>query len=86
MIENADYQLIPADNDDQWNVRILTGDFIETVFSFGKLKVAGEELQFTYDLHYSPIEELKEDDLDLQFVVKEILVSVLESAIGTEKE
>jgi len=84
MIENTDYELIPGE-DDIWNVRILTGDYIETVFSFGKLKVVGEELHFTYDLEYSPIEELEESDLDLQETVKAVLVSVLESAVGNQQ-
>ena len=30
MKENVDYELIPCIVDDRWNVRILTGDFVET--------------------------------------------------------
>lgn len=78
MIENTDYELIP-DGDENWHIRIKSGDFIETVIQFGALKLQedGEYMTFNYDLVSSPIDELKEDDLDLQLVVKEILISVL---------
>ena len=83
MQENIDYELIPVEDDDHWQIRIKSGDYIETMFSFGKLKVVDEEyMQFSYDLIYSPIEGLEEEDLGLQEVVKQILVSVMESAIG----
>ena len=87
MIENVDYELIPVEDKDNWHVRVKTGEYIETVFQFGALKVeeGGEYMNFSYDLVYSPIEGLKEDDLDLQQVVKEILISVLESAVGQQQ-
>lgn len=78
MIENVDYELIP-DGEENWHVRVKTGDFIETVIQFGALKLQedGEYMSFNYDLISSPIDDLKEDDLDLQLVVKEILISIL---------
>ena len=36
MKENKDYELIP-DEGDSWQVRILTGDFIETVVQFNTI-------------------------------------------------
>ena len=62
MQENIDYELIPVENEDHWQIRIKTGEYIETVFQFGKLKVVNEEyMNFSYDLIYSPIEDLNED-------------------------
>lgn len=82
MIENVDYELIPVEDKDHWQIRIKSGDYIETVFQFGKLKVVDEEhLQFSYDLIYSPIDGLEEEDFGLQEVVKEVLISVMESVI-----
>ena len=44
--ENVDYELIPSDDpeDDAWSVRILKGDFVETVFQYGAIKLNGEDL------------------------------------------
>lgn len=81
MQENVDYELIPVENQEHWQIRIKTGAYIETVFEFGKLKIVDEEyMNFSYELIYSPIEELNEEDTDFQYVVKEILMSVMESA------
>jgi len=83
MQENIDYELVPLDDDDHWQIRIKTGDFIETMFSFGKLQVVDEEyLNFSYDLIYSPIDGLDEEDPALQEIVKKILISVMDSALG----
>ena len=87
MQENIDYELIPTEDDDHWNIRIKQGDFIESVIRFGSLKMSEDDyLHFDYDLIYSPIEDLKEDSQELQEVVKEILVSILESAMGKFSE
>lgn len=84
LVENIDYELIPVENDEHWQIRIKKGEFIETIFQFGKLKVENEYLHFDYNLIYSPIDELTEQNKSLQNVVKDILFSVMESAIGNE--
>ena len=43
MQENVDYELIPVENEEHWQIRIKTGEYIETVFEFGKLKIVDEE-------------------------------------------
>jgi|TARA_A200000159_G_C7299985_1_gene329637 hypothetical protein len=84
MQENVDYELIPVENEEHWQIRIKTGEYIETVFEFGKLKIVDEEyMNFSYDLIYTPIEDLNEENTDFQYVVKEILMSVMESAMST---
>lgn len=85
MKENIDYELIPVEDQDHWNVRIKTGEFIETVFNFGAIKVSddGEYLNFNYDLVYSPVEGITEDNLELQETVKSILMTVLENSLDT---
>jgi len=38
MKENKDYQIIPSEeHSDAWEVRILSGDFTETVVRFGSI-------------------------------------------------
>ena len=36
--ENVHYELVPG-NTDHWDIRVLKGDYIETVFNFGAIKV-----------------------------------------------
>ena len=84
MIENTDYEFIPAD-DDKWHVRILTGDFIETVIMYDKLQLVDEELHFNYEVIFTSIDELNEEDKDLQKVVRDILFDIIERAVGSEQ-
>lgn len=84
LIENVDYELIPSDNDG-WGIRILKGEFIETVFSFGSLKVDGTEddplMSFDFGIVSSPDDDLVTENVDLQLTVGDILLSVLKTAI-----
>ena len=44
--ENVHYQLIPAedtDNPQAWDIRILEGDYIETVIRFGNVALNEEK-------------------------------------------
>ena len=76
--ENKDYELIPG-NDEHWHIRIKTGEYIESVISFGAIKVNEESLEMNFDftLHYSPDDDLSVDDIDLQKYAGKILESVL---------
>ena len=76
--ENKDYELIPG-NDEHWHIRIKTGEYIESVISFGSIKVNEESLEMNFDftLHYSPDDDLSVDDTDLQKYAGKILESVL---------
>ena len=76
--ENKDYELIPGD-DDHWHIRVKTGEYIESVISFGSIKVNEESLEMNLDftLHYSPDDDLSVDDTDLQKYAGKILESVL---------
>lgn len=81
--ENEDYELIPGTGEN-WDVRLLTGPFTETVISFSELRVSedAEHLNFSFDLVSSPDPELTEDNVDLQLHVGDTLNSILESAAG----
>ena len=84
--EGVDYELIPCEdvgNDQAWDVRILRGDFIESVIRFGNIKFNEETdcLNFNFLVVSSPDGELTEEDSGLQTHAGDILQSVLEDAI-----
>lgn len=76
--ENVDYELTPA-NFDQWHIRIKQGDFIESVVSFGTIKVdeEGDSLNFDFTLHSTPDPDLTVDNIELQRYVGKILESIM---------
>lgn len=81
--ENVDYELIPG-ADDHWHIRIKTGEFIESVISFGAIRVKDDEmLNFDFYLHSSPDPELTDNDLGLQKYVGKILESVIVNNINS---
>lgn len=84
MIENTDYEFIPAD-EDRWHVRILTGDFIETVIMYDALKLVEENLRFNYTVMFTSIDGLDEEDPGLQKVARDILYNILDTASKEEE-
>jgi len=62
--QNEDFELIPSDDKDWWNVRILKGHYTETVIRFGSIAEVKDkdELNFSFEIVSSPIEGLVEDD------------------------
>ena len=67
--ENKHYEIIPDKEDDQaWNVRILSGMFTETVLKYGVVKFNGKkkDMTFNFDIVYTPDKELTVSDLKLQ--------------------
>lgn len=81
MQENVDYELVP-DDDNGWNLRILTGPFIETVFKFGLLQVTedGEHLRYNTDIISTPNDEISDDNEDWHQATGDILINILERA------
>jgi hypothetical protein len=82
MKQNEDYELIPGEGEN-WDIRILTGEFVETVLNFSKLRVTedGENLSFNFDIVSSPDPLLKADEnVDLQNTAGMILSNILEEA------
>lgn len=85
-LEGIDYELIPAtddyERDQSWDVRILKGDFTETVLRFGNIAFNGENdcLNFNFVLISSPVSDLSEADENLQDQAANILANILEEA------
>lgn len=83
--ENVDYELIP-NKKDHWDIRILRGIFVETVINFGVVRMNEKTgiMNFDFNLVYSPDEDLKSDNIDLQKHCGKILESVLIGATQNE--
>lgn len=76
--ENVEYELIPA-GEEQWHIRILKDEFIETVISFGQIKVdeSSDQLKFDFTVEYTPDDHVTVENLELQRVAGKILESVI---------
>ena len=88
MKQNEDYELVPSEGEN-WDIRILTGDFVETVIAFQNLKVTddGENLSFNFNVVSSPDPTLDaKTNIDLQTTAGMILSSILEEAANTAAE
>lgn len=95
--EGVDYELIPVeyvDNQAAWDVRVLRGEFTETVIRYGTIRYDGTRDCLTFDFRVvdSPDPELSSDDITLQDFAGQILEDVIERGMqegyvyGTEKK
>ena len=81
MLENKDYELIPSSSDSTvWHVRILSGDFTETVVKFGSIAFneVKDHFSFNFDIIESPDLSLDINNEDLQFAAARILEDIIE--------
>lgn len=84
--EGIDYELVPfEESSDHWAVRILTGDFVETIIRFDAIaanETAGH-LSFNFSvMHNVESEEIvTESNVKLQKIAGEILNDILEKGI-----
>lgn len=81
--ENKTYELIPDDGGHSWHVRILSGDFVESVIQFGAITI-GEEaddgnhfINFDFELISSPDPELTVESVELQETAGDILHNIM---------
>lgn len=79
--ENKQYELVPGESN-YWKVRILEGDFVECVLTYGKLAIDEQNLtvKFDYTLDFTPDPDVTSEDPDLQKVASNILHSILVGA------
>ena len=82
--ESKDYELIPLEDDaDTWGVRILTGEFSETVIKYGNVGFEGEGkdmvMKFNFDIISTPDEDLDvETNTELQELARDILFTIFD--------
>lgn len=82
LIEGKDYEFVPGE-DDRWQIRLLTTDFVETVFEFGAVSFneVKDHLSFSFTIIDSPDIIATEDNEDLQFVAARVLENIIENGI-----
>ena len=87
LIENQHYELVPSDAGEFWNVRILAGEYSETVITFGAISINEKTsvLTFDFSVDYSPDDGVSSDDPGLQSYAAHILHSVLVDSIEHEQ-
>ena len=86
--EGIDYKLIPApDNEQAWNIRVLTGPYIETVVQFGAISINGpdEAINFNFEIIDSPDDTLTPDNPMFQQMCGLVLHDVIEMAISKDE-
>ena len=91
-IENTDYQLIPSEeNEEAWNVRVLEGDYSESVFKINSIRIddktfSSPRLSFEYDIVSTPDAGLQvENNEKLDLFIGDLIVSIIESAIERDE-
>ena len=86
MIENIDYELIPGE-DDYWHIRILKGDFIESVVAFDKIHLdpTTDQLKYSFDIIYVPDNDVTVENNGLQSLMGSILYNLIDNAEKEEK-
>lgn len=89
-LENVDYELVPDDNPEWWKIRVLTGQFTETIIRFDKIefdfpnKKKNEPITFNFNIIESPIDDLNEDTMAEE--AGDILHSIIMGAVEKEIE
>jgi len=88
MTENEDYELVPSEVGEHWDIRILTGEFIETVFNFGAIKVSddGESLNYSAEIkeHQFGEDWNPDEDMNWHETTGNILLNILERSIEND--
>ena len=87
--EGVDYDLVPCDeveNDQAWDIRVLRGEFVETVLRYGNISFNEENdcLNFNFLVISSPNTFATTENETLQIFAGDILQSVLENAISND--
>ena len=79
-IENVDYELIPSeDKSDGWNIRILNGQFSDTVIEFGAVRFneIEDNMSFSFEVISSPDPDITTQNIDFPcFVFGQMIFNV----------
>tara|TARA_Y100000022_G_C12925316_1_gene229091 strand:+ start:126 stop:422 length:297 start_codon:yes stop_codon:yes gene_type:complete len=84
MKENIDYEIVPSHEDEQaWNVRILKGQFTETVIRYGVIKFneIPQNMSFNFTVISSPDSELTHENFELQDFAGAMLEKIIAQGI-----
>lgn len=86
--EGVDFNyVIPESEDTTVGVKLLTGEYSDTVYQYGKVKFEEEKdgaiyLQFVYNVMETPLEkDVLEKDINFKNHIGDILVSIMSQNI-----
>lgn len=86
--EHVDWvYIIPEDTNKNLEIKILAGDFKDTVYSYGKVSITEEGadevyLSFTYNVTETPlVKEELEKNIDFKNFIGDILVGIITKKI-----
>jgi hypothetical protein len=81
LIEGKDYELVPIleNGVEGWNIRIMEGDYPETVIRFGTLTPdpQNQQIRFTFDIVYSPDDSITKENRGLQEHAAKLLAAII---------
>ena len=82
MKQNVDFEFIPHE-DDKWAIRMLQGDYVETVWMFDELELQDDGmLHYNVVINSTPDPHLTEEDMDFQSMTGEVLIEVLHEVVS----
>jgi len=90
--ENKEYEIVPDIDTDHWLVRVLEGDYSETVIKFGRVRIDNtsgveEEVELKYDFEIiESVDDISVEDKGLQSFASDLLYSIIETAIETKDQ
>ena len=91
MIEGLDYCFIyPKDNNEAVHIKLMEGEYKDTVFKYGKVKFEEKDgqmyLLFAYDVLESPVDKPKKMEKNEKFknYLGDLLVEIMGSNIEQE--
>lgn len=78
MTEHEDYEIVPDhENAEVWNIRILKGEYVETIIRYGAISFAKGSLRFSFRIIDSPDPDLTTADEAFQLYAGELLEDIL---------
>jgi hypothetical protein len=82
--EGVDYELVPSDEHEQaWNVRLLSGNYPETLLKYGTISFNEVEgcMTFNFSIVSSPDPDITTEDIDLQIEAGNVLEDIIAQGI-----
>ena len=89
LMDNVDFKFVISEGDkDYVRIQILTGEYKDTLFKFGKVGIEekGDEayLQFDYDVISSPIKKVAKQ-IEFKNYIGDILLNIISSKLDIEE-
>jgi hypothetical protein len=89
LMDNVDFKFVISEGDkDYVHIEILTGEYKNTVFKFGKVGIEEKDneayLQFDYEVVSSPIKKV-DKNIEFKNYIGDILLNIITSKLDIEE-